>query len=46
MTSIYDNPRYAEVQEMLHVRLEELRTQYGDSDTLNQYFINQSRSKN
>jgi arylsulfatase A-like enzyme len=46
MTSIYNNPKYAEVQETLHVRLEELRTQYGDSDSLNQQFINQSMSKN
>lgn len=46
MQSIYDNPEYAEVQEMLHKRLGELRLQYGDSDELNQQFINQSTSKN
>jgi len=46
MQSIYGNPEYAEVQEMLHKRLGELRLQYGDSDELNQQFINQSTSKN
>lgn len=39
MKSIYDEPAYAEVQKMLHKRLEELRLQYGDSDELNQYFL-------
>ncbi|MDN3689537.1 sulfatase family protein [Cyclobacterium jeungdonense] len=46
MNSIYDDPAYEEVQEMLHTRLEELREQYGDSDTLNQQFIERSLSKN
>jgi hypothetical protein len=46
MTSIYGNPEYAEVQEMLYQKLGELRLQYGDSDELNQQFINQSISKN
>jgi len=39
MKSVYDNPAYAEVQEMLHKRLEELRIKYGDSDELNQEFL-------
>lgn len=42
MNSIYGNPDYTEVQEMLHKRLGELRTQYGDSDELTQQFINQN----
>lgn len=46
MTSIYGNADYTEVQEMLHKRLTELRKQYGDSDELNQQFINQSASNN
>ncbi|MEX2565706.1 MAG: sulfatase [Cyclobacteriaceae bacterium] len=46
MNSIYNNPEYKEVQEMLHTRLEELRDQYGDSDALNQQFIDRSLSKN
>nr|MBI1229984.1 sulfatase-like hydrolase/transferase [Cytophagales bacterium] len=40
MNSIYGSPEYVEVQEKLHQRLEELRRQYGDSDELNQQFIN------
>lgn len=39
MKSIYGNPRYAQIQEMLHKRLKELREQYGDSDELSQQFI-------
>ncbi|HSI75290.1 MAG TPA: sulfatase [Lunatimonas sp.] len=46
MNSIYGSPDYVEVQEMLHKRLGELRKQYGDSDELNQQFINQSASNN
>lgn len=46
MKSIYNDPEYKEVQEMLHTRLEELRVQYGDSDALNQQFINRTLSKN
>lgn len=32
MKNIYDNPEYADVQKQLHIRLSELREQYGDSD--------------
>lgn len=39
MQNIYDDPVYAEVQEMLHKRLEELRDYYGDSDELNDHFL-------
>jgi len=46
MNSIYNDPDYKKVQETLHIRLEELRVQYGDSDELNQQFIDQSISKN
>lgn len=41
MNSIYGNPDYAQIQEMLHKRLGELRKQYGDSDELSQKFIDQ-----
>ncbi|WP_373496470.1 sulfatase [Aquiflexum sp.] len=44
MNSIYGNPEYAEVQEMLHKKLGELRKQYGDSDELSQQFIDQIKS--
>lgn len=39
MRNIYDDPAYAEVREMMHKRLEELRTYYGDSDALNDQFL-------
>jgi len=39
MKNIYNDPAYADVQQMLHGRLTELRTQYGDSDENDQKFI-------
>ncbi len=39
MKSVYNDPAYADVQAMLHRRLEELRAEYGDSDELNRHFI-------
>jgi arylsulfatase A-like enzyme len=44
MNSIYGSPEHAQIQEMLHKRLEELRLQYGDSDELNLQFITQTTS--
>ena len=39
MRNVYDDPEYAEVQEMMHARLEELRAYYGDSDENDQKFL-------
>ncbi len=39
MNNIYGDEGYAEVQQELHDRLEELRTYYGDSDELNDRFL-------
>jgi arylsulfatase A-like enzyme len=39
MRNVYEDPDYAAVRETLHRRLEELREYYGDSDELNQKFI-------
>ena len=39
LLSVYDDPNYAQVVEELKVQLEELRTYYGDSDSLNQAYI-------
>jgi hypothetical protein len=39
MKNIYDDPEYAEVREMLHERLEELRAYYGDSDEMNDKYL-------
>ncbi|MEL6589426.1 MAG: sulfatase [Bacteroidota bacterium] len=39
LQNVYDDPAYAEVVTDLKSRLAELRTQYGDSDSLNQHYI-------
>jgi arylsulfatase A-like enzyme len=39
MKNIYDKPEYAEVQKMLHEKLVEVRTYYGDSDENDQKFL-------
>ncbi|MCB0840062.1 MAG: sulfatase [Bacteroidetes bacterium] len=45
MQNVYDDPAYAEVQEGLHQQLEALREKYGDSDELNQQFIDEYHEK-
>ncbi|HAQ18969.1 MAG TPA: sulfatase [Prolixibacteraceae bacterium] len=45
MKSIYGDPAYASVQKNLHKRLTELRAQYGDSDELDQKFIQEFTKK-
>ncbi|MDA9588513.1 DUF4976 domain-containing protein [Flavobacteriaceae bacterium] len=45
MNNLYNKPDYKEVQENLHLRLNELRNQYGDSDSLNQMHIERYLSK-
>lgn len=39
MNSVYDDPEYAEVQQMMHQKLDELRNYYGDSDANDQKFL-------
>jgi arylsulfatase A-like enzyme len=39
MKNIYDDPAYADVQQMMHNRFNEMREKYGDSDELDQQFI-------
>ncbi len=39
MKNIYDDPEYAEVKEMMHKKLQELREKYGDSDENDQRFL-------
>lgn len=41
MKSVYGDPGYAEIQEKLHDKLDELRLQYGDSDELSSKFLEQ-----
>ena len=45
LKSIYNDPAYADIQKNLHKRLIELRAQYGDSDELDQSFINKAAKK-
>lgn len=40
MNSVYDDPKYAEVQQMMHDKLKELRAYYGDSDENDQKYLN------
>jgi arylsulfatase A-like enzyme len=40
MKNIYDDTSYADVRQMLHQKLDSLREYYGDSDELNDKFLN------
>jgi arylsulfatase A-like enzyme len=39
MKNIYDDPEYAEVQELMHKRLDEMREKYGDSKENDEAFL-------
>ena len=39
MNNLYGNQNYKSVQDRLHLRLSELREQYGDSDSLDKMHI-------
>lgn len=39
LNNVYDDPEYAEVRKRLHEELEKIRIKYGDSDALNQKYI-------
>lgn len=39
VTNVYDDPAYAEVRNRLHEELKEIRKKYGDSDELDQEYI-------
>lgn len=39
MKNVYGNADYAGIQEMMHKKLEELRTKFGDSDENNEKFL-------
>ena len=39
LRNVYEDPAYADVRADLHKRLEELRTGYGDSDELDQHYL-------
>jgi arylsulfatase A-like enzyme len=39
MNNQYDNPEYADIREMMHKKLEETRIHYGDSDELNESYL-------
>jgi len=39
MHNVYNDPEYADVQEMMHQKLSEVRSKYGDSDELDQKYL-------
>jgi hypothetical protein len=39
MKHVYGDPAYTEVQTNLHIKLEDIRIKYGDSDELAEKFI-------
>ncbi len=41
MNNVYEDPDYSNVREMLHEELEDLRAYYGDSDELQQKYLNE-----
>jgi arylsulfatase A-like enzyme len=45
MKNVYDDPEYADVRAELHTKLEELRAQYKDNDSLNRHFIEEYNEK-
>lgn len=46
MHNVYNDPAYIKVKEMMHIKLEELRKKYKDSDELNQkYLKNRKKEK-
>lgn len=40
LRNVYDDPKYAEVKQEMHDKLEQTRTKYGDSDENNERFLN------
>lgn len=45
MNNVYNNPEYAKVQKEMHIKLENIRKQYGDSDQLDKSFISNYNEK-
>lgn len=45
MNNLYGKPEYAEIQKQLHIKLTELRTQYGDSDELAKEYLDKYLEK-
>ena len=39
MNNIYEDPEYADIQKMMHEKLTELRAYYGDSDEMDQKYL-------
>ena len=45
MNNVYGDPKYDNIKEMMHRRLQEMREQYGDSDDLNEMHLERYLSK-
>lgn len=41
MRNVYNDPKYADIKEMMHQKLVEIREKYGDSDENNQRFLDE-----
>jgi hypothetical protein len=39
MQNVYDDPAYADVREMMHKKLDDVRKYYNDSDENDQHFL-------
>ena len=39
MNNIYNDPEYAKIKKMMHMRLTEMRDKYGDTDELNEMHL-------
>lgn len=46
MNNVYNNPEYKDIVDQLKIKLESLRKQYGDSDELNQQYIDIHKANN
>ena len=46
MNNVYNHPDYSTVRENLHQKLTELRAYYGDSDALDQFYIDRYLKRN
>ena len=46
MRNVYDDPDYAEIRSNMHEKLEDIRVYYGDSDELNNRFIEEFLAPN
>jgi hypothetical protein len=44
--NVYNDPDYTEIKGEMHIKLEEIRDKYGDSDELNQKYLKKFHDRN